>query len=93
MVETGGLENRFALTGNGGSNPSPSAINSSKRVQDNPKKIRKPQRQLGFSFFNVRRRIMEAGSCWGYFWGYLLAGLGVVSNFLSLEALWRSLTP
>ena|GEM_PF-6833578 len=26
MVETGGLENRFALTGNGGSNPSPSAI-------------------------------------------------------------------
>ena len=25
MVETGGLENRFALTGNGGSNPSPSA--------------------------------------------------------------------
>ena len=26
MVETGGLENRFTLTGNGGSNPSPSAI-------------------------------------------------------------------
>jgi hypothetical protein len=26
VVETGGLENRFALTGNGGSNPSPSAI-------------------------------------------------------------------
>ena len=25
MVETGVLENRFALTGNGGSNPSPSA--------------------------------------------------------------------
>ena len=25
MVETGGLENRFTLTGNGGSNPSPSA--------------------------------------------------------------------
>ena len=29
MVETGGLENRFALTGNGGSNPSPSATYSS----------------------------------------------------------------
>ena len=28
MVETGGLENRFALTGNGGSNPSPSATPS-----------------------------------------------------------------
>ena len=28
MVETGGLENRFALTGNGGSNPSPSAKKS-----------------------------------------------------------------
>ena len=27
MVETGGLENRLALTGYGGSNPSPSAIN------------------------------------------------------------------
>jgi hypothetical protein len=26
VVETGGLENRFTLTGNGGSNPSPSAI-------------------------------------------------------------------
>ena len=25
MVETGGLENRFTLSGNGGSNPSPSA--------------------------------------------------------------------
>jgi hypothetical protein len=25
VVETGGLENRFTLTGNGGSNPSPSA--------------------------------------------------------------------
>ena len=31
MVETGGLENRFALTGNGGSNPSPSAIDLSQR--------------------------------------------------------------
>jgi hypothetical protein len=28
VVETGGLENRFALTGNGGSNPSPSATHS-----------------------------------------------------------------
>jgi hypothetical protein len=28
VVETGGLENRFTLTGNGGSNPSPSAIKS-----------------------------------------------------------------
>ena len=28
MVETGGLENRFTLTGNGGSNPSPSATQS-----------------------------------------------------------------
>jgi hypothetical protein len=28
VVETGGLENRFTLTGNGGSNPSPSATES-----------------------------------------------------------------
>ena len=29
MVETGGLENRFGRKANGGSNPSPSAIESS----------------------------------------------------------------
>ena len=33
MVETGGLENRLALTGYGGSNPSPSAKNSSKNIR------------------------------------------------------------
>jgi hypothetical protein len=32
VVETGGLENRFALTGNGGSNPSPSATPSSQNA-------------------------------------------------------------
>ena len=32
MVETGGLENRLALTGYGGSNPSPSAITSFERA-------------------------------------------------------------
>jgi hypothetical protein len=34
VVETGGLENRLALTGYGGSNPSPSAKTSSKRKVD-----------------------------------------------------------
>jgi hypothetical protein len=33
VVETGGLENRFTLTGNGGSNPSPSAISRFRDVQ------------------------------------------------------------
>jgi hypothetical protein len=33
VVETGGLENRFTLTGNGGSNPSPSAIYRFQNVQ------------------------------------------------------------
>ena len=34
MVETGGLENRFTLTGNGGSNPSPSATDLPERAYD-----------------------------------------------------------
>jgi hypothetical protein len=36
VVETGGLENRFALTGNGGSNPSPSATLSKPSDQTSP---------------------------------------------------------
>lgn len=36
MVETGGLENRFGRKANGGSNPSPSAIASSGKVQHRP---------------------------------------------------------
>jgi hypothetical protein len=34
VVETGGLENRLALTGYGGSNPSPSAKSSSHNFQE-----------------------------------------------------------
>ena len=34
MVETGGLENRLALTGYGGSNPSPSATKSIETVPE-----------------------------------------------------------
>ena len=51
MVETGGLENRFALTGNGGSNPSPSAISSSESILENLKQDTRPQQRLGFSSF------------------------------------------
>ena len=49
MVETGGLENRFALTGNGGSNPSPSATPSQAKRFDlsNPSENAKFVRVLG----------------------------------------------
>jgi hypothetical protein len=40
VVETGGLENRFTLTGNGGSNPSPSAISLLLPIPEQPKKLR-----------------------------------------------------
>ena len=53
MVETGGLENRFTRKGNGGSNPSPSAINSAYRVKKSP-------RSRLFEFLSSKRQIRFA---------------------------------
>jgi hypothetical protein len=70
VVETGGLENRFTLAGNGGSNPSPSAIYRFQNILRSPRKIGKPQQTLRFTSFVVRWRLVEAGLAWGYIWGY-----------------------
>jgi hypothetical protein len=48
VVETGGLENRLALTGYGGSNPSPSAKTSSEDIPEHPSNAIKAQETLGF---------------------------------------------
>jgi hypothetical protein len=51
VVETGGLENRFTLTGNGGSNPSPSAIYRFEEIRHDPIDRHKPQQMLRFLSF------------------------------------------
>jgi hypothetical protein len=48
VVETGGLENRLALTGYGGSNPSPSAKYSFKDIPEHSIDATKAQYILGF---------------------------------------------
>jgi hypothetical protein len=48
VVETGGLENRLALTGYGGSNPSPSARNSIQFLHHQQNSI--PWRSLGSAY-------------------------------------------
>ena len=56
MVETGGLENRFTLTGNGGSNPSPSAMNLFHDIQGHPSAADNPQVNAGvFVFLRPKR--------------------------------------
>ena len=59
MVETGGLENRLALTGYGGSNPSPSATSSSKDIPNNPEMQKQPRKKWAFVFLTVSwRRVL-----------------------------------
>jgi hypothetical protein len=60
VVETGGLENRFTLTGNGGSNPSPSATSSSEDVQRQPDGSSKTQYVLGLCPPASHKAPMEA---------------------------------
>jgi hypothetical protein len=77
VVETGGLENRFTLAGNGGSNPSPSAIYRFQNIQRNPRMHSKPQQLLRLTSFIVRADPREAGlACW-YSCGYLCSSVWV----------------
>jgi hypothetical protein len=94
VVETGGLENRFTLTGNGGSNPSPSAIKPSKDILASPTLGNNLLKTNYFLSYFVLRDTMRAKFRWGYFRGYVDFSLGVFSQTGHLEGLqWRSLTP
>jgi hypothetical protein len=75
VVETGGLENRLALTGYGGSNPSPSAKCSSEDIPEHPRNAIRAQQTLGFCVLHCPVPHYESQSP-GYFWRYIVFAVG-----------------
>jgi hypothetical protein len=79
VVETGGLENRLALTGYGGSNPSPSAKNSFQDIPEHPSNAINAQQTLGVCVLHHPMPYYESESPEGVFLGYIVFAVGVFS--------------